>query len=77
MAYTLLVLSYQGESLRQIIGNQELVLPVYIVSVVIVVVGAIVIFRYLVKLGRQANVEGHSEPLTTEQYNSEPIDDSL
>lgn len=77
MAYTLLVLSYQGESLRQIIGNQELVLPVYIVSVVIVVVGAIVIFRYLVKLGRQANVEVNSEPLTTEHYNSEPIDDSL
>lgn len=57
IAYALVVLSYQGEPLTNIIGNQDTTLIVYIVSAVIVAIGAVVILRFFVRYGRKSHGE--------------------
>lgn len=57
IAYALLVLSYQGVPLRQIIGSANMTIALYIASAIIVVAGTVIIVRYLVKQGRKSSGE--------------------
>ena len=53
IAYSLIVLSYRGESLRAIVGSGEMQLVVYVVAAAIVLCGAVVILRFFVKEKRR------------------------
>ncbi|MBO5017436.1 MAG: CPBP family intramembrane metalloprotease [Alistipes sp.] len=53
IAYALLVLSYQGVPLRQIIGSLNLTIVLYVVSAIIFIASAVIIVRYFVKQGRE------------------------
>lgn len=53
IAYSLIVLSYRGESLRAIVGSGEMQLVVYAVAALIVLCGAVVILSFFVKEKRR------------------------
>ena len=54
VGYALVVFSYRGESLRAIVGGQEMQLAVYVGAVLVVVCGAVVILRFFIKEKRRA-----------------------
>ena len=73
IAYALIVLSYRGETLHDIVGGGEMAVVVYVVSAIIAICGAVVIARFFKaekRRGRGVECEGVetiSESLDVEQ----------
>ena len=74
-AYALVVLSYRGATLRELIGsNVHMHLVVYTICAVIVVVGTVVIIRFFVREKRRTRGIEHQDMDTiAEHYNSEQL----
>lgn len=61
IAYALIVLSYRGETLHDIVGGGEMAVVVYVVSAIIAICGAVVIARFFKaekRRGRGVECEG-------------------
>ena len=61
IAYALIVLSYRGETLHEIVGGGEMTVVVYVVSAIIAICGAVVIARFFKaekRRGRGVECEG-------------------
>ena len=61
IAYALIVLSYRGETLHDIVGGGEMAVVVYVVSAIIAICGAVVIARFFraeKRRGRAVECEG-------------------
>ena len=73
IAYALIVLSYRGETLHDIVGGGDMTVVVYVVSAIIAICGAVVIARFFKaekRRGRGVECEGVetiSESLDVEQ----------
>ena len=74
-AYSLVMLSYRGESLRDLIGsNAHEQLLAYIVCLVIVIIGAVVIISFFVReKHRMRGVECQDMETIAEHYDSEQL----
>ena len=73
IAYALIVLSYRGETLHDIVGGGEMAVVVYVVSAIIAICGAVVIARFFKAEKRRGRgvecerIETISESLDVEQ----------
>lgn len=72
VAYALIVLSYRGETLHDIVGGGEMAVAVYVVCAIIAICGAVVIARFFNAEKRRSRgvecegIEVIAEPLETE-----------
>lgn len=73
IAYALIVLSYRGEPLVAIGGDEDKALVVYIVSVIIVLVGVVVILRTFNKISRAGKGVVYQE-VSADMSNEAPAD---
>lgn len=74
LAYALIVLSYDGESLSDIVGSGQMSLIIYMVCAAIVLLGAVVIIRfYIMEKRRTRGVECQDMETLSEHHNPDQL----
>ncbi len=74
LAYALIVLSYDGESLSDIVGSGRMSLIIYMVCAAIVLLGAVVIIRfYIMEKRRTRGVECQDMETLSEHHNPDQL----